>query len=62
MAFWLIKSDPKTYSWEKFVKDKTTIWDGIRNFHVRNNIALIKNDDSVLFVNSVDGRYLGGIA
>jgi predicted RNA-binding protein with PUA-like domain len=30
MAYWLIKSEPFKYSWDQFVKDKKTFWDGVR--------------------------------
>ena len=43
MNFWLVKQEPSKYSWEQFVKDKKTYWDGVRNYQARlKNIALIK--------------------
>jgi hypothetical protein len=32
MSYWLIKSEPETYSWDQLIKDKQTRWDGIRNY------------------------------
>ena len=31
MAYWLVKSEPSTYSWAQLVKDKKTSWTGVRN-------------------------------
>jgi predicted RNA-binding protein with PUA-like domain len=38
MHYWLIKSEPTTYSWSQFELDKTATWDGVRNFQARNNL------------------------
>jgi predicted RNA-binding protein with PUA-like domain len=42
MAYWLVKSEPFKYSWEQFVKDKQTYWDGVRNYAARNNLRAMK--------------------
>ena len=34
--FWLFKTEPKTYSIDSFARDKTTLWDGVRNYQARN--------------------------
>ena len=47
---WLIKSEPLKYSWEKFVEDKQTQWDGIRNYTARNNLKAMKKGDEVFFL------------
>src|SRR3954464_14252183 len=49
---WLVKSEPTKYSWEKFVEDKTTHWDGVRNFTARNNLKAMKKGDRVFFYHS----------
>ena len=38
MKHWLVKQEPDTYAWEKFVRDKGTAWTGVRNFQARNNL------------------------
>jgi predicted RNA-binding protein with PUA-like domain len=62
MSRWLIKSEPFKYSWDQFVKDKQTLWDGIRNFRARNNLRLMKKDEEVFFYHSNEGLEIVGIA
>lgn len=60
--FWLVKSEPIKYSWEKFNKDGRTFWDGVRNYQARNNLREMKEGDLVLFYHSNDGKNVVGIA
>jgi predicted RNA-binding protein with PUA-like domain len=62
MNYWLIKSEPFKYSWDQFVKDKTTFWDGVRNYQARNNLRAMKKGDEVLFYHSNEGLEIVGIA
>jgi predicted RNA-binding protein with PUA-like domain len=62
MAYWLVKSEPFKYSWEQFVKDKITFWDGVRNYGARNNLKAMKKGDEVLFYHSNEGVEVVGIA
>jgi predicted RNA-binding protein with PUA-like domain len=62
MNYWLIKSEPVKYAWEKFVKDKKTFWDGVRNYQARNNLQAMKAGDLVLFYHSNEGMCVVGIA
>jgi predicted RNA-binding protein with PUA-like domain len=62
MSYWLIKSEPETYSWEQFQKDKTTTWDGIRNYAARNHLKAMKKGDEVLYYHSNQGLEIVGIA
>ncbi|WP_121356113.1 EVE domain-containing protein [Flavisolibacter nicotianae] len=62
MAFWLVKSEPFKYSWEQFVNDKQTFWDGVRNYAARNNLRSMKKGDQVLFYHSNEGLEIVGIA
>ena len=62
MAYWLVKSEPFKYSWEQFVKDKQTVWDGVRNYAARNNLRAMKKGDEVLFYHSNEGLEVVGIA
>ena len=62
MQYWLIKSEPFKYSWEQFVKDKKTFWDGVRNYQARNNMRLMKKGDLLLFYHSNEGKEIVGIA
>jgi len=62
MQYFLVKSEPFKYSWEKFNEDGTTLWDGVRNYQARNNIKLMKKGDLVLFYHSNEGKAVVGIA
>lgn len=62
MNYWLAKSEPFKYSWEKFTKDKTTFWDGVRNYQARNNLRAMAKGDLVLFYHSNEGKEIVGIA
>jgi predicted RNA-binding protein with PUA-like domain len=62
MQYWLVKSEPEKYSWEKFNKDGRTFWDGVRNFAARNNMRAMKEGDLVFFYHSNEGKEIVGIA
>lgn len=62
MAHWLIKSEPTKYRWDKFVEDKQTFWDGVRNYTARNNLKAMKKGDEVFFYHSNEGLEIVGIA
>jgi len=61
-SHWLVKSEPSTYSWDKFKADKKAVWDGVRNFEARNNLRAMKKGDLVLFYHSSEGKEVVGIA
>ncbi len=62
MAYWLVKSEPFKYSWDQFVKDKITMWDGVRNYAARNNLRSMAKNDKVFFYHSNEGVEIVGIA
>jgi predicted RNA-binding protein with PUA-like domain len=62
MNYWLVKSEPFKYSWEKFLEDGETFWDGVRNYQARNNLKAMKKNDQVLFYHSNEGLAVVGIA
>ena len=62
MAYWLAKSEPSTYNWDQLVKDKQTVWDGVRNYAARINLRAMKKGDEVLFYHSNEGTEVVGIA
>lgn len=62
MAYWLIKSEPFKYSWDQFVKDGQTHWDGVRNYAARNNLRAMKKGDEVFYYHSNEGLEIVGIA
>ncbi len=62
MAYWLVKSEPSTYSWDDFVKEKQTCWSGVRNYAARLHLRNMKKGDEVLFYHSNEGTDIVGIA
>jgi len=62
MAYWLIKSEPFKYSWEQFEKDKSTFWDGVRNYAARNHLRAMKKGDQAFWYHSNEGLEIVGIA
>jgi len=62
MNYWLVKSEPHKYSWEKFNEQGRTFWDGVRNYMARNNLREMKEGDLVLFYHSNEGKEVVGIA
>lgn len=62
MNYWLVKSEPFKYSWEQFLKDKKTTWDGVRNYAARNNLKAMEKGDKVFFYHSNEGLNIVGIA
>lgn len=59
--YWLLKSEPFKYSWNDLERDKSTIWDGVRNFQARNNLKAMKVDDYAFFYHSNEGKEVVGI-
>ena len=60
--YWLVKSEPFKYSWDDFVKDGGTYWDGVRNALARNNLQAMQKGDPVLYYHSNEGKEVVGIA
>jgi predicted RNA-binding protein with PUA-like domain len=61
-SYWLVKSEPSTFSWSQLVRDGKAVWDGVRNFTARNNLRAMKQGDVVLFYHSNEGKSVVGIA
>jgi predicted RNA-binding protein with PUA-like domain len=62
MNYWLVKSEPKTYSWAQFLKNGKTAWTGVRNFAARNNLRAMKKGDLVFFYHSGEEKSIVGLA
>lgn len=62
MNYWLLKTEPGTYSWDDLVRDKKATWDGVRNFQARNNIKAMKKGDLVFIYHSGDDKAVIGTA
>src|SRR5271169_2712841 len=62
MNYWLVKSEPETYSWSQFVKDGKTAWTGVRNFAARLHLRAMKSGDRVFFYHSGEQKSVVGHA
>ena len=61
MAFWLIKSEPLTWSWTMQKEKKITAWDGVRNYQAANNLKSMDIGDLVFFYQSVTDKKIMGV-
>ena len=61
MAYWLMKSEPSSYSWDDLVRDGGTMWDGVRNNAARLHLRAMKPGDEAFFYHSMDERAVVGI-
>jgi predicted RNA-binding protein with PUA-like domain len=59
--YWLLKSEPSTWSWEDQVKAGVEMWDGVRNYQARNNLMRMKKKDLCFFYHSVSEKSIIGI-
>ncbi len=61
MNYWLIKTEPGSWSWNDQVRDGTTFWDGVRNYQASNNLKAMRNGDLAFFYHSVKEKLVVGI-
>ena len=61
MSYWLIKSEPSSYSWDRLVADGRTNWDGVRNAQALNNLRAMKIGDLAFFYHSNEGKEIVGV-
>jgi len=59
--YWLLKSEPSTWSWQDQVKSGVEMWDGVRNYQARNNLINMKKKDLCFFYHSVSEKLIVGI-
>jgi predicted RNA-binding protein with PUA-like domain len=50
--YWLMKSEPETFSLDQLKKDHHTWWTGVRNYQARNNMMAMEPGDTVIFYHS----------
>lgn len=60
--YWLVKSEPETYSWSDLVHDRRTDWTGVRNYAARLHLKAMGRGDEVFFYHSGDAKSVVGIA
>lgn len=62
MNYWLVKTEPDSYSWDDLVKDKKTVWDGVRNFQARSHLKKMEKGDVVFIYHTGDEKAVVGTA
>ncbi len=62
MKYWLLKTEPDTFSWGDLVKDKKAVWDGVRNFQARKNLQAMELGDQAFIYHTGDEKAVVGIA
>ena len=60
--YWLFKTEPEVYSWERFKEDTHTRWEGVRNYQARNNLQQMQVGDLAFIYHSGDERMIMGVA
>ena len=61
MAYWLMKSEPESFSWEDLVRDGGTEWDGVRNNAARLHLKAMKVGDEAFFYHSMSDKAVVGV-
>lgn len=59
--YWLIKSEPASYSWDDLQRDGETVWNGVRNHRAKSNLSKMQVGDQAFFYHSVTGKEIVGI-
>lgn len=62
MNYWMVKSEPASYSWDDFSAKQEEVWDGVRNYQARNSLRDMRLGDAVLFYHSGKVKAVVGIA
>lgn len=62
MAYWLVKSEPGTWSWDQHVKKGADAWTGVRNHQAKTHLNTMKKGDRVLFYHSGEGKEVVGVS
>ena len=62
MHYWIVKTEPSTYSWKDLERKGEDTWDGVRNYQERNFLKLMGLGDQVLIYHSGTEKALVGLA
>ena len=62
MNYWMVKTEPSSYSWEDFQAKGEDVWDGVRNYQARNFLKAMQLGDPVLFYHSGKDKAIVGVA
>ena len=59
--YWLMKSEPEAYSFDRLAEEGRTVWDGVRNYRARNNLQAMKVGEEAFYYHSVSEKQIVGI-
>ena len=59
---WLVKEEPENYSYAAFLKDRSTVWAGVRNPVAQRNLREMKKGDRVFFYHTGKEKQIVGTA
>lgn len=62
MNYWLLKTEPDTYSWHDLVRDKKGVWDGVRNFQARRHLKTMAKGDVAMIYHTGEEKAIVGLA
>lgn len=62
MAYWLLKTEPSSYSWDDLTRDKKTVWEGVTNALALKHIRTMKQGDLALVYHTGSERAAVGVA
>ena len=62
MAYWLLKTEPSTYSFADLQREGSTVWDGVRNAQALIHLRSMRAGDQALIYHSGDERAVVGTA
>jgi predicted RNA-binding protein with PUA-like domain len=62
MAYWLVKSEPGTWSWDQHVKKGADAWTGVRNHQAKTHLNAMKKGDKAFFYHSGEGKEIVGVS
>lgn len=61
-AYWLVKSEPETWSWDQHVKKGVDVWTGVRNHQAKTHLKAMKKGDQVFFYHSGESKEIVGVS
>ncbi len=61
MAYWLVKDEPESWSYQKHAAEGVASWDGVRNHQAAANLKAMKVGDRAFFYHSVTEKRLAGV-
>ena len=59
---WLFKEEPENYSFDALVKDKKTIWSGVRNPVAQKHLHAVKKGDCIFYYHTGKEKAVVGVA